>query len=201
MRALTAQSSSMLNLAFAAALLLGYPAASRAQDDRTPAPASAPGAQMVAWLTSRIVNIDTQMNRITVQGSHGEIVVMEVDPEVADIRLLKVGDEIQVQYKSALLLSAEKVAAKGVRSRVEEESARPISHSMAVKLRKVDVVATVQSIDRKNRQVVLRGPSRSMLLQIAPNVPLDKIAVGDSVHATYSAETAVLITRDGKPIR
>jgi hypothetical protein len=72
---------------------------------------------------------------------------------------------------------------------------------MAVKLRKVDVVATVQSIDRKNRQVVLRGPSRSMLLQIAPNVPLDKIAVGDSVHATYSAETAVLITRGGKPIR
>ena len=51
------------------------------------------------------------------------------------------------------------------------------------------------------RQVVLRGPTRSVLLQIAPDVPLDKIAVGDSVHAKYRAETAVLITRDGKPIR
>jgi hypothetical protein len=191
----------MLNLACVAALLLTHPAASRAQHDRTPAPASAPGAQMVAWLTSRIVNVDTQMNRITVQGSRGETVVIEVDPGVADIRLLKVGDEVHVEYKGALLLSAEKVAAKGVRSRVEEESATPISHGMAVKLRNVDVIATVQSLDRKNRQVVLRGPSRSMLLQIAPDVPLENIAVGDSVHATYRAETAVLITRDGKPIR
>lgn len=201
MRALTVRSSGMLNLAFAAAILLVHPAASHAQQVEAPASASEPGAQVAARLTSRIVNVDTQMNRITVQGSRGETVVIEVDPVVADIRLLKVGDEVHVEYKGALLLSAEKVAARGMRSRVEEESATPISHGMAVKLRNVDVVATVQSIDRKNRQVVLRGPSRSMLLQIAPNVPLDKIAVGDSVHATYRAETAVLITRDGKPIR
>jgi len=203
MRALTMRSPTMLNLAFAAALLLGHPSASHAQQAHAPAAASsgAPGAEVVARLKSRIVHVDTQTSRITVEGERGKTVVIEVDPEVADVRLLKVGDEIHVEYRGALLLSAEKVEAKGVRSRIEEEAATPLAHGMSVKLRNVDVVATVQSLDRKNRQVVLRGPERSVLLQIAPNLPLDKIAVGDSVHARYRAETAVLITRDGQPVR
>ncbi|WP_027210264.1 hypothetical protein [Burkholderia sp. WSM2232] len=203
MRALTMRSPTMLNLAFAAALLLGQPSASHAQQAHMPAAAStgAPGAEVIARLTSRIVRVDTQTSRITVEGSRGETVVIEVDPEVADVRRLKVGDEIHVEYKGALLLSAEKVEAKGVRSRVEEEAATPLAHGMSVKLRNVDVVATVQSLDRKNRQVLLRGPERSVLLQIAPNISLDRIAVGDSVHARYRAETAVLITRDGQPVR
>ncbi|WP_025598949.1 hypothetical protein [Burkholderia sp. WSM2230] len=203
MRALTMRSPTMLNLAFAAALLSGHPLASHAQQAqaRAAASAGAPGAEVIARVTSRIVNVDTQTSRITVEGSRGETVVVEVDPEVADVRLLKVGDEVHVEYKGALLLSAEKVEAKGVRSRVEEEAATPMSHGMSVKLRNVDVVATVQSLDRKNRQIMLRGPARSVLLQIAPDVSLDKIAVGDSVHARYRAETAILITRDGNPIR
>ncbi|MFM0479068.1 hypothetical protein PQQ81_00910 [Paraburkholderia strydomiana] len=204
MRALTLRSPGMLNLAFATAILLSHPLAARAQMTRAPAPASAAsavGADAMARLTSRIINVDVQTSRITVQGARGETVVVEVDPEVADVRLLKVGDEVHVEYSGALLLSAEKVETKGVRSRVEEETATPISHGMSVKLRNVDIVATVQRLDRKNRQIVLRGPTRSMLLQIAPDVPLDKIAVGDSVHAKYHAETAILITRDGKPIR
>ncbi|CAH2791061.1 MAG: conserved hypothetical protein [uncultured Paraburkholderia sp.] len=207
MRALTVRSSSMLNLAFAAAIVVVHPSASRAQQPpqaqhaSAGASASAPGAEAIARLTSHIVNVDAETSRITVQGSRGETVIIEVDPEVADVRLLKVGDEVHVEYQGALLLSAEKVEVKGVRSRVEQESAIPMSHGMSVKLRNVDVVATVQSLDRKRRQEVLRGPTRSVLLQIAPDVPLDKIAVGDSVHAKYRAETAVLITRDGKPIR
>ncbi|MDR6374424.1 hypothetical protein [Paraburkholderia caledonica] len=201
MRALTLRSPGMLNLAFATAILLSHPLAAHAQVTRGTASASAVGADAMARLTSRIINVDVQTSRITVQGARGETVVVEVDPEVADVRLLKVGDEVHVEYSGALLLSAEKVETKGVRSRVEEETATPISHGMSVKLRNVDIVATVQRLDRKNRQIVLRGPTRSMLLQIAPDVPLEKIAVGDSVHAKYHAETAILITRDGKPIR
>ncbi|WP_244201118.1 hypothetical protein [Paraburkholderia rhynchosiae] len=191
----------MLHLAFAGTILLGHSPTGHAQEVRAPASASAPGAEVVARLTSRIVNVDPQTSRITVQGSRGETVVVDVDPEVGDVRLLKVGDEVHVEYKGALLLSAEKVDTKGVRSRVEGEATTPITNGASVKLRDVEVVATVQSLDRKKRQIVLRGPVRSVLLQIAPDVPLDKIAVGDSVRASYRAETALVITRDGKRIR
>ncbi|CAB3636037.1 hypothetical protein LMG27174_00033 [Paraburkholderia rhynchosiae] len=201
MRAFTLRSSTMLHLAFAGTILLGHSPTGHAQEVRAPASASAPGAEVVARLTSRIVNVDPQTSRITVQGSRGETVVVDVDPEVGDVRLLKVGDEVHVEYKGALLLSAEKVDTKGVRSRVEGEATTPITNGASVKLRDVEVVATVQSLDRKKRQIVLRGPVRSVLLQIAPDVPLDKIAVGDSVRASYRAETALVITRDGKRIR
>ncbi|MEC5407054.1 hypothetical protein VOM14_16025 [Paraburkholderia sp. MPAMCS5] len=201
MRALTLRSSNLLKLAFAGAILLGHPPFVHAAKARAPSSASAPGGEVIARLTSRIVNVDTQTSRVTVQGSRGETVIIAVDPEVADVRKLKVGDEVHVEYKGALLLSAEKVQAKGIRSRIENEATTPVNHGLSVTLRNVDIVATVQSLDRKRHQIVLRGPERSVLLQIAPDVPLDNVAVGDSVHAKYRAETAVLITRDGEPIR
>ena len=91
MRALTLRSPGMLNLAFATAILLSHPLAAHAQVTRAPAPAtaaSAVGADAMARLTSRIINVDVQTSRITVQGARGETVVVEVDPEVADVRLL-----------------------------------------------------------------------------------------------------------------
>jgi Cu/Ag efflux protein CusF len=67
--------------------------------------------------------------------------------------------------------------------------------------RHVEVVATVQKIDRKKREVTLRGPQHTVVLQVSQDVPLKKIKVGDSIRATYVSATAVQITRNGTPIK
>ena len=75
------------------------------------------------------------------------------------------------------------------------------SSGASTQTRHVEVVATVQKIDRKKRLVTLRGPQRTVVLQVSEDVPLTKIKVGDSIRATYVSATAVQIMRNGAPIK
>jgi Cu/Ag efflux protein CusF len=187
-----------LAIAAACAIVVVHATAVRAQDSQ---PASAVGAAAVAQVTARIVHIDTDENSVTLRGPQGNQMIVDVDPEVADVKKLKVGDQVHIAYKGALLLSADKVDTKGVRSRVETQATTPSSNGASTQVRSVEVVATVQKIDRKKRQVTLRGPKRTVTLQVSPEVPLDKLKVGDSVRANYASATAVQITRDGAPVQ
>ena len=187
-----------LTIAAACAIVAAQAVEVRAQD--TP-PASGVGAVAVAQVTARIVHIDTNENSVTLRGPQGNQMIVDVDPEVADVKKLKVGDEVHIAYKGALLLSADKVDTKGVRSRVETQATTPDSNGASTQVRSVEVVATVQKIDRKKRQVTLRGPQRTVTLQVAADVPLDKLKVGDSIRANYASATAVQITRGGAPVQ
>jgi Cu/Ag efflux protein CusF len=84
---------------------------------------------------------------------------------------------------------------------VDNQSITPASKGFSYQLRSAEIVATVEKIDRKKRQVTLRGPERTVTLQVAADLPLDRIKFGDSVRANYTAATAVEITRDGQSIR
>ena len=152
-------------------------------------------------MTAHIVKIDADNNEVTIRGPRGETTIVDVDPDVGDVKKLKVGDEVHISYKGALLLTADKVDAKGVRSRVESQTTTPEQGGASTQTRHVEVVATVQKIDRKKRQVTLRGPERTVVLQVSEEVPLTRIKVGDSIRATYVSATAVQITRNGTPIK
>lgn len=150
---------------------------------------------------AHVVSIDADSNSLVLQGPRGDLVEIEVNPDVGDVRRLNVGDMIHIIYKSPLLLSAEKVDAKGIRSRVETDVTTPASGGTSVTVRLVRVVATVQRIDPVKREVTLRGTDRTLSLGVAPDVPLDKLRVGDSIQAEYAVAAAVQVTRNGAPIR
>jgi Cu/Ag efflux protein CusF len=192
----------ILAIAAACAALAAPVIGVRAQDNpaSTPAP-DAVGTAAVVEVTAHIVHIDADNNEVTLRGPRGESMIVDVDPDVGDVKKLKVGDEVHISYKGALLLSADKVDSKGVRSRVESQSTTPSQGGASTQTRKVEVVATVQKIDRKKRLVTLRGPRRTVTLEVAPDVPLDKIKVGDSIRANYVSATAVQVTRNGAPLQ
>ncbi|SEJ57184.1 copper resistance CopC family protein [Paraburkholderia diazotrophica] len=192
----------ILAIAAACATLAAPAIDARAQDNPASSPAAnAVGTAAVAEVTARITHIDTDRNEVTIRGPRGNSTIVEVDPDVGDVKKLKVGDQVHISYKGALLLSADKVDSKGVRSRIESQSTTPVEGGASTQKQNIEVVATVQKIDHKKRQVTLRGPNRSVILQVAPDVPLDKIKVGDSVRANYVSATAIQITRDGTPIQ
>jgi Cu/Ag efflux protein CusF len=62
-------------------------------------------------------------------------------------------------------------------------------------------VATVQKIDRKLRIVTLRGPERTMMVEVPPDIPLQNLKVGENIRAEFASAAAIQITRDGKPIK
>jgi Cu/Ag efflux protein CusF len=187
----------------AACMLLAAPALNAfAQDNPSSAPTpNAIGEAAVAHVTAHITHIDADNNEVTLRGPQGNAFIVDVDPDVADVKKLKVGDTVQIAYKGALLLSADKVATKGVRSRVETQTTTPAQNGASTQTRNVEVVATVQKINMKKRQVTLRGPEATVVLQVSQDVPIEKLKVGDSIKANYQSATAVQIMRNGAPIQ
>jgi Cu/Ag efflux protein CusF len=63
------------------------------------------------------------------------------------------------------------------------------------------VIATVQKVDQKHRTITIRGPYKTDTLHVGPDVSLKDIKAGDNVRAEFVEATAVLVTRDGAPVK
>ncbi|MFM0307578.1 hypothetical protein P0D71_07225 [Paraburkholderia sp. RL17-383-BIF-A] len=144
----------------------------------------------------RVVAIDTATNSVTLRGPRGNLADVDVNPALADVSRLRVGDKLNVAYQQALLLSIDRLSTRGVRERVETTAAIPASAGYASSAHSVKVVATVMKIDRKNRMVTLRGPKHQQELRAAKGIPLGQLKVGDSVRAEFVSAAAVELVRE-----
>lgn len=144
---------------------------------------------------AEIVGIDPGSRTLTLKGPGGNAVVVLVGQQVAGFEQLKVGDHVDVLYKNALLVKAEKVTGKdkGVRARVDTQVYAPASGGFE-SARQIEVLATVQKIDRKKRLVTLRGAYQTQTLEVGPDVDLKDVKVGDTIHAVFVSAAAVQLT-------
>jgi Cu/Ag efflux protein CusF len=138
-------------------------------------------------IKAEIVGIDPGMRTVT------------VSQQVAGFEKLKVGDRVDVLYKNALLVKADKVSGgnNGIRSRVDTQVYAPASGGFE-SARQIEVLATVQKIDHKKGLVTLRGAAQTQTLQVGPDVDLKDVKVGDMVHAVFVSAAAVQITPQGE---
>ena len=120
---------------------------------------------------------------------------VEFSQQVAGFDQLKVGDRVDVLYKNALLVKADKVTGKdnGIRKRVDTQVYEPASGGFEA-ARQIEVLATVQKIDHKNRLVTLRGAYQTQTLEVGPDVDLKDVKVGDTIHAVFVSAAAVQVT-------
>jgi hypothetical protein len=144
----------------------------------------------------RVAAINAATNSVTLRAPNGDLADVNVNPALADVSRLRVGDRLNVAYQQALLLHIDKLATKGVRERIETTVAIPASAGFVSSAHRVQVVATVMKIDRKNRLVTLRGPRHQQVLRAASDIPLDELKVGDSVRAEFVSAVAVEVVRD-----
>lgn len=159
------------------------------------------GAAALARVEASVIGIDAASNSVTLRGPRGNVAVVEVNPEIADVKKLQIGDKVDIAYRNAMLLSVDKAKSNGIRERVETDAAVPASDGVVTSARRVEVLATVQKIDRKKRLVTLRGPSRTEVLEVSPEVSIDKLKVGDSVHAVFVSAAAAEVTRAGTTVK
>ncbi|SDQ14106.1 hypothetical protein SAMN05443245_0058 [Paraburkholderia fungorum] len=144
----------------------------------------------------RVAAIYAPTNSVTIRGPHGNLADVDVNPAVADVSRLQVGDRLNVAYQQAILIHVDKLATRGVRERVETTVAIPASAGFVSSAHRVRVVATVVAIDRKNRMMTLRGPKHRQVLRASSAIPLDELKVGDSVRAEFVSAVAVELVRD-----
>ncbi len=67
---------------------------------------------------------------------------------------------------------------------------------MTATARSVEILATIQKIDTKKRLITLRGPSRTEVFELSPDVSLDGLKTGDTVRAQFVSATAIQVLRD-----
>ena len=176
-------------------LLLFPPAFSQDAGSRTPR--QTVGVRALRHIQARITGIDPLYNSVTLRDPRGEMAVIEISPDVADVNSLQLGDTVKIAYRSAILTHLTKVASSGIRAQIETEVVQPTSDGEANSTRSVEFLATVLKIDRKNREVTLRGPTQTEEFDVAPDFSLSGLKIGDSVRATFVAARAASVERVG----
>lgn len=186
--------SATIAAALAAAVLAAAPPA-WAQDAMASAAQDIVSAVQPVHLRATIVGIDPGSRALTLKGAGGNVVVVLVGQQVAGFEKLRVGDRVDALYKNALLVKADRVdgKGKGIRERVDTQVYAPASGGFE-SARQVEVLATVQKIDRKRRLVTLRGAYQTQTLEAGPQVDLTGVKVGDTIHAVFVSAAAVEVT-------
>ncbi|MFC0398896.1 hypothetical protein [Paraburkholderia rhizosphaerae] len=181
---------------YAAALLVSVtfnmPVAN-AQSSEPQAVRGAVAALPPVRVQAQVVAVNAGANSVTIKGPHGEVEEVAIDPAIADVSKLHVGDMLDIAYQHALLLQLDKTRGSGIRERVDTSAAVPASEGRTAMVHRVDVIATVQQVDRKKRVIVLRGPTRTVRLDVSPGIDIDHVKAGDSVRAVFEAAVAVQV--------
>jgi hypothetical protein len=149
-------------------------------------------------LKAKIVGIDRAARVVTLRGPRGNDVDIALSPQVGNFDQLNVGDTVDVLYKNALLVTANKVTGsdKGIRKRVDTNVYLPASSGYDA-ARQVEVQATVQHINLKKREVTLRGAYQTVTLEAPSDLDLKSLKVGDMVHAVFVSAYATQVTPVG----
>jgi hypothetical protein len=150
-------------------------------------------------IQATILSIDPGTRMVTVRGPHRDATLV-VSKDVPNFDQLHVGDKVDVLYKNAVLVSAEKVTGKsaGERARKDAQSLTPASgpngESGFTSTRQVEIMATVEHVDAKHHTITLRGPWRTETIDLLPEFESQRFKKGDTVHAVFVSAAVVKVT-------
>jgi hypothetical protein len=159
------------------------------------------GVAATVEMQAHVMAIDPVSNSVTLRGPQGRVLDVVVNPDVGDVSKLRLGDAVNIEYQGALLIHADKVKSNGIRERIDQTATTPASQGVTATVHRILVLATIEKVDVKKRQVTLRGPTQTVVVQAGPDVPLGGLMVGDSVRAEVVTAMAVQITRDGASLK
>lgn len=162
------------------------------------AAASSPGRAELARavrVSATVSAIDKATRTVTLKAADGKEFPVVAGPEVRNFDQIKVGSEVVVGFLQALALDLKK-GGGAPREMVESaDGARAASGAQpgGALARRVTVVADVTAVDAKTQTVTLRGPKRTVDLQVPDAKQFKMIAVGDQVQATYTEAVAMSV--------
>jgi len=153
------------------------------------------GGAQTAETTATITAIDAKTREVTLKGPQGQEITLTASPEVKNFAQMKVGDQVHVQYVEALTLELKK-GSKAPVSRVDEsavDAAKPGESPAGAIGRRVTVMAEVVGLDAAKQKVTLRGPNRTVELDVQDPAQFALLAIGDRVEATYTEAMAIRV--------
>jgi hypothetical protein len=160
--------------------------------------ASRPGVEVseLATLSATVVAVDHKERLVTLQGSEGNQVVVQVSEEARNLDQVEVGDTVEVEYYQSVALFAQKpdgeteaeVSVSTARAPLGEKPGAGVAETVTIK-------ATVQAIDYDTRMIVLQGPEGNTLTtKVDEQVErFNEIKLGDEIVVRYTRAFAISV--------
>lgn len=180
------------NTLIAAALALGLALAAPGF-----AQTQAVGAAEQSTITATVVKVDAASRVVTLKGPKGNVVDVEVSPEVKRFPEIKVGDQLTVTYAESLVLSVSKADSSTPLGMSVEQSVAPSKGEKpaGVATRKIKATVAVDAIDLKAREITVHtadGSTETFKIQDPKNV--EGIKPGDKITLNYNEAMAIAVT-------
>jgi hypothetical protein len=175
-------------LAFAA-VLADPSAPASAQEMSDPDPRQI--AQFIS-VVATVESVDRRRRKVTLVGPDGDTQVIRVGPDIEDFDQVEVGDEVEIDFFQDMVTEIREPTAEELETPLRIIEARPEDNPGMTGLKTIRAVVTIDSIDRENLEVTVRGPmgGKRTLPVIFPE-RLDQVEVGSTVVVTYTEAMAV----------
>jgi hypothetical protein len=145
-----------------------------------------------------VQDVDYQNRTVTLKGEGGNVFTVQVGEEAKNFDQIKKGDLVTARYTQSLAVGIRK--SNEPPSAKEKEmvaSAQPGEKPAGTKIRATQISATIENIDRDEREVTLRGPEgKTKKLKVGKDVEqFDNLKEGDQVVATYTEQFSIAVTQ------
>ena len=152
---------------------------------------------VVTTLEAKVVMVDQENRKVTLKGPEGKTVTIDVDEDVKNLPQVEVGDLLTVKYIEAVtiqVLSPED-AEVGLTAVADGKSAKLGEKPAGVVVEEVNLVVTIEAIDKEQQLVTLKGAEGNSKTVKARNPEnLEKVKVGDKVMISYSRALGISVT-------
>lgn len=141
--------------------------------------------------------IDQATRKVVLKDASGQTLTFVAGDEVKNLPQVVKGDKVTFTVVEAVVLSLKK-SASTVRERIETETATsaPLGSKPAGTVtRSVKIIASVESINAKAGKVTVRGPQRTVVLDVKDPAALKGVKVGDMVEATFAESVTIKVEK------
>jgi Cu/Ag efflux protein CusF len=169
------------------------------QDQQMGQPRQAPPSQVTGQLisaTATVEKVDAGKREVTLKGSDNTPVIVQVPENVQNLKNIKPGDQVNIDYYQSLALSLKKpgTGSTGVST---ESFRQPSSGALPGGMQGQQITATakIAKIDPSKDSVTIRSPSGEMdtinVSDPQARAELKKLKPGDAIQLTYTEAMAI----------
>ena len=145
--------------------------------------------------TATVESIDTASRSVVLKRANGQKLLVVAGDKVQNFNQIKVGDKVVSRHTQALVLEVKKGGA-GIRERsvsADQGQSKPGEKPAGYEAMRVNFVADVVKVDKKNQTITLQGVERKVRLKVQDPEQLKLIQKGDQVEGVYAEAIAVAV--------
>jgi hypothetical protein len=171
--------------------------------DSTAGPLRREVTEVVA-IEARVKAIDHEKRLVTLTDAAGGEATFYADEAVRNLPQVKVGDRLVGRLVESLALEVREPtpeeAAEGAKVLEVAAVAEPGERPAGVFARRITAVLVIEALDRAASTATLRGPSgAAQAVAVRDPATFDRVAVGDTVVATYSESLSLQVQAPDAP--